>query len=682
MPHTAYDRRLLPADLPPVVTTALRLISASLVIAALYAGQDLLLPLALAALLAFLLDPAVTRLQRWRMPRRWAVGVVAGLTVLALGAASFVIAQQVAVIGQGLPRYQTTIEKKLRDLRASVTRDSALNSATRLLGTVEVEVDKTRQALQDKAAPASAAKPQPVRVMVAASEASTLDTVADLTRPVVGPLLMGGVVFVLLVFILLERDDIRDRLLYLSWRDLPGMTDTLNEAANRVSRYLRLSLLLNFAYGLPLALGLWAIGVPGAWLWGVLAALLRFVPYLGPVTASMFPLALAFAVDPGWDMLMWTLALVLVLELVSNNVLEPWVLGSSTGLAPLAMLLSAAFWTLLWGPIGLVLATPLTVCLVVLGRQLPALRFLEVLLGSGPAFDAPTRLFQRLLSGKVEASLDVAEQQIADGSLLAFYSGTALPALAMAGGPGSELSTADHRQRVCTSMALLVRELRQDHPAPSDDAPQVHCVGLRWEIDHLAADMAAHALQLQGVPAVALPAGQAVPDAGTDTVPRLIFLTTYHRDPEALVRHACAQLRRRHPQALIGLGLWGAPASLRDPQAAQRLGVQFVATTLDQAVQHLGSSLGVTVDVAVPLPTAPVASEAPAASLVASAPDQPRTKDRLPLPLQAVPQATLLPLALLPGQQPPRGVVLRASSALSDGQWPGLQPHWNPGRMP
>jgi hypothetical protein len=412
-------------------------------------------------------------------------------------------------------------------------------------------------------------------------------------------------------------------------------------------------------------------------LWGVLAALLRFVPYLGPVTASMFPLALAFAVDPGWDMLMWTLALVLVLELVSNNVFEPLVLGSSTGLAPLAMLLSAAFWTLLWGPIGLVLATPLTVCLVVLGRQLPALRFLEVLLGSGPAFDAPTRLFQRLLSGKVEASLDVAEQQIADGSLLDFYSGTALPALAMAGGHGSELSTADHRQRVCSSMAVLLRELRQDHPAPSDDPPRAACAGLRWDIDHLAADMAAHALQLQGVPALALPAGQAVPDTGADTASLLIFLTTYHHDPEALVRHACAQLRRRHPQALIGLGLWGAPASLRDAQAAQRLGVQFVATTLEQAVQHMGRCLGVDVGVSGPRPTAPAVSataEAPAAGPVAPASDRPGLLGPLP--------ALALPLALLPGQPWPRGVVLRSSAAPSDGHGPGLRPHWKPGRMP
>ena len=164
--------------------------------------------------------------------------------------------------------------------------------------------------------------------------------------------------------------------------DLHHLNDALTEAAGRVSRYLRMQVVVNTAYGLPLALGLWWIGVPGALLWGVLAGLLRFVPYLGPLVASAFPLALAFAVDPGWDMLLWVGGLVLTLELISNNLIEPWLYGSSTGLAAVAVLLAAAFWTVLWGPVGLVLSTPVTVCLVVLGRHLPHLRILDLLLGS------------------------------------------------------------------------------------------------------------------------------------------------------------------------------------------------------------------------------------------------------------------------------------------------------------
>src|SRR5690606_10999592 len=194
--------------------------------------------------------------------------------------------------------------------------------------------------------------------------------------------LMAGIVLLFVVLILLDRDDLRDRLIRLMGGNLHLATNALDEASQRIGRYLRMQFIVNSSYGVPMAVALWFIGVPGAILWGVVAAIMRFVPYVGPMISAVFPLALAFAVDPGWNMFLWTLGLILLLELISNNVIEPWLYVTSTGLSTLSIIVAATFWTALWGPVGLMLSTPLTVCLLVLGRYLPALRFMEVLLGN------------------------------------------------------------------------------------------------------------------------------------------------------------------------------------------------------------------------------------------------------------------------------------------------------------
>ncbi len=204
------------------------------------------------------------------------------------------------------------------------------------------------------------------------------------------PVTMAGIVLLFVILILLDRDDLRDRLLRLMGGNLHVATDALDEASQRIGKYLRMQFVVNITYGLPMAAGLWFIGVPGAILWGVLAAIMRFVPYVGAMISAAFPLALAFAVDPGWQMLLMTLGLIMALELISNNLIEPWLYGSSTGLSTLSIIVSATFWTALWGPIGLILSTPLTVCLLVLGRYIPALQFMEVLLGSSPVLGRPS----------------------------------------------------------------------------------------------------------------------------------------------------------------------------------------------------------------------------------------------------------------------------------------------------
>jgi predicted PurR-regulated permease PerM len=586
-------------QVPAPLMLAARLSVVALVVLGLYFGKDLFVPLALAALLAFLLDPWVTRLRRLHVPRVVAVGIVTVCALAAIGGATLLVGQQVLSLGKNLPQYQSTIETKLRTLRHRIEGDRSLRSATRLIDSVGQEVDATRKALDATGSSGSATRARPLQVQVASGDLSTLKTAQDTLMPVIEPLLTAGVAIVLLIFMLLQRNDLRDRVMRLSGGDLHHLTDALSEAAQRVSRYLTMQLVVNASYGVPLALGLWWIGVPGAILWGLLAATLRFVPYLGPVVAAVFPLVLAFAVDPGWSLLLWTLALVLTLELISNNFIEPWLYGSSTGLAALAMLLSAAFWTALWGPVGLLLATPMTVVLVVMGRHLPALRFLDVLLGNEPVFDAPTRLYQRLLAGNVEEAADMAELGIAkDGGLASFYSSTALPALGLASTVLQGEAGLEHRHRVNTGMARLLRELQRDHPSahppvhspgPAQDVHDpVFCVGLRWEADALSSSMLAHALALDGLAAQALPTSVLQADAGLALGgASVVCLSTFHPDPEAMARHACRRLRRLQPDLQIVLGLWNAPAALREPSAAARLGASAVATSLSETLAHV-----------------------------------------------------------------------------------------------
>ena len=596
--QTGPRQRQLALRVPDPLLVAARLAIVAIVVTGLYYGKDILVPLALAALLAFLLDPWVTRLRRWKIGRGPAVGIVTLATLAVIAGATLLMGQQVVQLGRNLPQYQSTIESKLRTLRQRIAGDHSLHSATRLIDSVGHEVDATRKALGEATPdkPTRKAQPQPQQVQVVPTQVSTVRTVHDALMPVLEPLLTGGIAAVLLIFILLQRNDLRDRVMRLVGGDLHHMTDALNEAAQRVSRYLTMQVVVNVSYGVPLTLGLWWIGVPGALLWGLLAATLRFIPYLGPVVASAFPLLMAFAVDPGWDLLLMTAALVLTLELVLNNLVEPWLYGSSTGLAPVAILLSAAFWTVLWGTVGLILATPLTVCLVVMGRHLPQLRFLDLLLGSDPVFDPPTQLYQRLLSGNVGEAADVAETAIADSGLTAFYSSTALPALGMAAADHTRVAQAEHRHRVASGMAQLLRELRAEHPAtPSlaGEAPPVLCIALRWEADALASVMLEHALVVEGQPAQALPAGS----IGADQLGSLgtlglrddgvVCLSSFHPDPEGMVRNVCRRLHRRHPGLKIVLGLWHAPPALREPGAAALLGASAVATSLQEAVAHV-----------------------------------------------------------------------------------------------
>ena len=608
-------------------------------ITALYLGRSVLMPLAFAGLLAFVLDPVVTALRRWHLPHALAVGLVMTLTMAALGGGAVLLGQQVVALSQDLPTYQSTIRKKLRDLRPDATSSHILSDASRVIGMVEGELSAVRDDATGSTASTNAKARAPTKVLVEPAPQSPLRAILNFVTPVVLPLVTAGLVAVLAVFLLLQRHEMRDRVVRLTGGDLHHMADAMNEAAHRVSRYLGAQLLINVGYGIPMALGLWLIGVPGALLWGFLSGVLRFVPYLGPAVAALFPLLLAFAIDPGWQMMAWTLALIIGMELIINNIVEPLAYGGRTGVSPVAVLLSASFWALLWGPVGLVLATPLTVCLLALGRHLAPLRFLELLLGTEPVFDKPTQLYQRLISGELEEAIELSHQEVARASLLQFYSDSAVPMLAQAARPSSRRATAAQRHRVVNGVSRLLDDLRASHPSPAlndlQTAParSVLCIGARNEIDTLSAEMLAHALSSAGCPARAVPALAVTADRidgleldGVDT----ICLCTFSGTPQTHTRFVCRRVRRllrvqslRQPQApgpalRVVLAAWSAPPELLQAGADAEMGVDAVAVSLAEAQGRLMPAL-VTVPVPLPLQDATTADQA-ALSMVAAAP--------------------------------------------------------------
>jgi len=435
-PFNSRSTEELIALLSAVATALLAVI----IISMLYFGRDIFVPIALAILLSFVLAPLVGLLQRIRVPRGLAVVSVVVLAFSLIFAMGGLLATQLTQLAGDLPRYQSTISEKIQAFRDTKAGRGTLERASDMLKDLSKELDKPKDAPSARSAravlgPAGSAAPAPVPVPVEVRQPdpSALESLRALISPLIHPLATTGIIVIFVIFILIQREDLRNRLIRLAGSsDLQRTTAALDDAAVRLSRLFLTQLLLNGAFGVVIGAGLWLIGIPSAILWGILAAVLRFVPYIGAVISAAFPLALAVAVDPGWSMLLWTAALFLVVEPVIGHVVEPMVYGHSTGLSPVAVVASATFWTALWGPIGLVLATPLTVCLVVLGRHVERLEFLDVMFGDRPALSPAQIFYQRILAGDPTEAADKAEEFLKERSLASYYDEVALKGLQLA----------------------------------------------------------------------------------------------------------------------------------------------------------------------------------------------------------------------------------------------------------
>jgi predicted PurR-regulated permease PerM len=425
-------------ELMALLSAVANAILATMIIAMLYFGHDIFVPIALAILLSFVLAPLVGILQHIHVPRGLAVVSVVVLAFALIFAMGSLLASQLTQLAGDLPRYQSTISEKIQSFRDTKAGRGTLERASDMLKDLSKELDKPKDAASARPSSSTISpdlpRPQtPVPVEVRQPDPGALESLRTLISPLVHPLATTGIIIIFVIFILLQREDLRNRIIRLAGSyDLQRTTAALDDAARRLSRLFLTQLIVNGAFGVVIGIGLWLIGIPSAILWGILATVLRFVPYIGAVIAAAFPLALAVAVDPGWSMLLWTLALFIIVEPVVGHVIEPMVYGRSTGLSPVAVVASATFWTALWGPIGLVLATPLTVCLVVLGRHVERLEFLDVMFGDRPALSPPEIFYQRMLAGDPTEAAEKAEQFLKERSLASYYDEVALKGLQLA----------------------------------------------------------------------------------------------------------------------------------------------------------------------------------------------------------------------------------------------------------
>ncbi|MGH6906080.1 MAG: AI-2E family transporter [Geminicoccaceae bacterium] len=595
----------------------------ALVVAALYLGSEILIPLALAILLSFMLAPIVIRLRRWHLGRIPSVLVVVLLVFIGLLGLGSIVATQIVDLAENLPRYEWNLRTKIRDLRIAVPSGGVIERTSDMLRDLGQELEEATAPEKSEAASGregqsggkaesggeaasgrEAPAPEPVLVQVREPAPSPLQTLEEVAGPLVAPIATAGLVLVFVIFMLLQREDLRDRVLRLvGASDVARTTEAMDDAAKRISRYLLMQLVINVLYGIPVGVGLYFIGVPNPILWGLLATILRFIPYVGPVIAAVGPIALSFAVAPGWTLPLLTIALFVVLELFSNNVLEPWLYGSSTGLSPVAILVAAVFWTTLWGPVGLLLSTPLTVCLVVLGRHVPQLGFFDVLLGDEPALAPEVRFYQRLLAKDPEEAEELAEAYLEEESLDKLYDAVVMPALGFA--EQDRLRGNLDRaavQEIAEDTIGLVDDLAEEHlgderaegdtaDAPSRDTT-VLCIGARNGLDEAAAAMLAQLLTTRGVGAKILPrevvSGKNMTRLHGEDMTMICL--SYVNPAATQHAHRIVRRLRQHlgGKIRIMVGLWTANHSSEDRQELlEATGADLVATSLWQAVRQI-----------------------------------------------------------------------------------------------
>src|SRR5262245_57975736 len=438
----------LPRQNNPLAGTALTTtVIAVATVATLYFARDVLVPVALALLLSFVLAPPVRLLQSWYVPRLIAVFVIVAVAFSAIFALGALMVSQVNQLAADLPAYQSTLREKIQSVRGAAAGASTLERASEVLQDLSREIERPNSTLST-----ATGQQKPIPVVVRQPDPGALQMLAALIAPLIHPLTATGLVVIFVIFILMQRQDLRNRLVRLAGaHDLTRTTAALDDAGRRLSRLFLTQLILNAAFGLVIGLGLWLIGVPRAPLWGMLAMSPRFVPYVGALISAILPLILAAATGSDWTMALMTAALFLVVEPIVGHVIEPLAYGHSTGLSPVAVVASATFWTWLWGPIGLVLATPLTLCLVVLGRHMERLRFLEVLLGDRPALTPGEIAYQRMLAADPIEVTEQAQAFLKERPLIDYYEEILIGAL--------RLAWADlHRGRLDQQQTLRIRD--------------------------------------------------------------------------------------------------------------------------------------------------------------------------------------------------------------------------------
>jgi len=574
--------------------------------AALRLAQEFFLPLVFAGLLSFLLSPLVRRLERWRLGRVGAVLVTAALAVVLIGGLTYLVTSQFLDLARSLPKYRTNLIARVTALKTQA--NNPLRLAVQTVSDVTAALNKQ----EEKSEPTTVVEEaRPLRVEVIQSANGSIGMLLGVLWPVIAPLANTFVVMIIVIFMLLAGGDLRDRIIHLMGRGrLRVTTQALDEVGLRISRYLRAQLIVNASFGLAIGVGLYFIGLPNAVFWGLLGAVLRFLPYVGAWIAAALPLALSMAIFPTWTQPLLTVVLFVVVELTVANFIEPWLYGGATEISPLAVIVSALFWTWLWGGVGLVLATPLTVCLAVAGKYLPDLAFLDLLIGDKPSIVPGDRLYQRLLAQNADEASDIVEQCTREENALAAFDEAVLPAL--------RNIEADYRSGVLSDGGRadafqILRQIIADLPEPPAASVltgvPILCIPASHEGDEIAALMLAQALEQAGVAVTVLSsnllAAESVERAAA-LGPSTICISSLPGASIIAARALCKRLRARLPLARIIIGLWQ-PDDEEFTARRERLG----KVGADQIYPDLRRVAAALIEVAACAPPRP--AEAPAA---------------------------------------------------------------------
>jgi predicted PurR-regulated permease PerM/methylmalonyl-CoA mutase cobalamin-binding subunit len=549
------------------------------IVAALYFAQAVLFPVAMAIFLSFVLSPLVARLERLRIGRVPSVMVVSALAFATIGSVGWLVGRQAMDIVVHLPEYRSNLQSKLEVVREKVERP--LNQAN----------DAVHQ-IANGGTEAPAMEAPATKAPAPASNAFDLGSLSNGLGRVLSALATAGIVALLVILMLLQRGELRDRFVALvGGSGLVVMTQALDEGSQRLGRYLLAATAINALHGAAIGIGLALIGVPNALLWGILSAVLRFVPYLGPGIAGLLPIVFSFAISDGFTTPLLVVALFLLLEFVSNNVVEPLVLPDQIGVSSTALVISAVFWTWLWGIPGLVLATPLTVCIAVLGKHVPPMRFLSVILGDKSVLSPSLRLYQRLLVDDVENAWNLVSAELdAKKPIVGIYDSVVLPALCLAQqdrqdgviDPASLVAIAQHARELVDE----VDERRKvEQTTPRRDAMQVVCVPAGSELEDVACAMLADALREAGIEPIvvsqASPVGEALDRIDAERV-RAVCISQLPPIAHNRLRYVCNRIAARFPDLPLAVGTWTVTNDPERTLARLRCGarIKFASTLI------------------------------------------------------------------------------------------------------
>ncbi len=607
------------------------------VVAVLFLAKDLLIPLAFAITLSMILAPFVAWLQKLRLGRVPAALLVVVVATASVGAISWVIFNDLVQVAIELPGYQENINKKIQALNApgKSAFGRAADSVQELrkqIANVPPPVPPATDTTSASKGRRAAANPvgRPLAVQIVEEPGNELQYVANLAKPFLRPLAVFGMVLIFSLYLLIEHHDLRNRLFRLvGLQQLNLMTQALNDATQRVSRYLMLQLLVNACFGALFGTGLYLIGLPYAALWGAVAAILRLVPYVGSVVAGALPLLLSLAVFDSWAPLLAVFLLFAILELVTGNFVEPWLYGVHTGVSSLALLLATVFWATLWGPAGLILSTPLTVCVLVLGRYVPQFSFLHILLGDEAPLVEEARIYQRLLAMDEQEARAVADRYLKEHSVTQLYDSVLIPALTMAEHDRHKGALDAVREEfLFLSMKEMLAELPDDSlktaaanaeaaeellrtasvaepakaPKPEWPAGRVICIPANDEADEIGASMLSQLLELGGCAALSFPVDPDMLHLMQVLEPSADDVICISSLPPFAFSHAKAlsrQLRARFPLTKIVVGVWGYAGDTK--VALERCPPprpEYLVTSLEQAVQTVAAPIDVPAEVA------------------------------------------------------------------------------------